>query len=188
MRQWLSYRWAAVLLVAVLASLSVGQHASAATPAEQTRTAEDADIPNPLRVGTEGVYAPFSIKQGNEFSGFDIDVMNAVAQRLGVEVEYVATPWDSMFAALESNRFDIVANQVTFNEERDQIYDLSDPYVETGGVLVVAEDNPQGIEQLEDLQGQRSAQNLTSSWAEVAEDYGADVVGRRRHDRGDRQP
>lgn len=92
------------------------------------------------------------MKNGDDFTGFDIEVMDAVAQRLGVEVEYVATPWDSMFAALGAGRFDIVANQVTSNPERKQLYDLSDPYVETGGVLVVAEDNPQDIQSLEDLE------------------------------------
>ncbi len=135
------------------------------------------EIPDPLRVGTEGVYAPFSIKKGDEFSGFDIEVMNAVAERLGVEVEYVGTPWDSMFAALGAGRFDVVANQVTYNEERDELYDLSDPYVDTGGVLVVAEDNPEGIETLSDLKGKRAAENLTSSWAEIAEENGAEIVG-----------
>lgn len=148
-------------------------------PAQQSarELAAAEEIPDPLRVGTEGVYAPFSIKKGEEFTGFDIEVMDAVAERLGVEVEYVSTPWDSMFAALGSDRFDIVANQVTYNEERDELYDLSDPYVDTGGVLVVAEDNPEGIEKLADLKGKRAAENLTSSWAEIAEDNGAEIVG-----------
>src|SRR5690606_16829399 len=52
-----------------------------------------------------------------------------------------------------------------------------DPYVETGGVLVVAEDNPKDLSTLDDLDGMRAAENLTSSWAEVAEDNGAQIVG-----------
>lgn len=162
------------IAVAMGPALLSAPGASAATTAPQAPTAA---VPDPLRVGTEGVYSPFSMKNGDEFTGFDIDVMNAVAERLGVEVEYVATPWDSMFAALGSGRFDVVANQVTLNPEREQLYDLSDPYVETGGVLVVAEDNPKDITELTDLEGKRSAQNITSSWAEVAKEYGADIVG-----------
>ncbi|SMC69714.1 ABC transporter substrate-binding protein/permease [Janibacter indicus] len=103
--------------------------------------------------------------------------MKAVGERLGVEVEFVATPWDSMFAALAAGRFDVVANQVNVNPEREKLYDLSDPYVDTAGVLVVAEDNPEGIEELSDLKGMRAAENLTSSWAEVAKDHGAEIVG-----------
>lgn len=165
----------AIAMGPALLSAPAATAAPAAGPATSAEPA--AEIPNPLRVGTEGVYSPFSMKNGDDFTGFDIEVMDAVAQRLGVEVEYVATPWDSMFAALGAGRFDIVANQVTSNPERKKLYDLSDPYVETGGVLVVAEDNPQDIQSLEDLAGKRSAQNITSSWAEVAKEYDAEIVG-----------
>ena len=151
--------------------------APAAQAAPTTPDAASAQVPDPLRVGTEGVYAPFSIKQGDDFTGFDVEVMKAVGERLGVEVEFVATPWDSMFAALAAGRFDVVANQVNVNPEREKLYDLSDPYVDTAGVLVVAEDNPEGIEELSDLKGKRAAENLTSSWAEVAKDHGAEIVG-----------
>lgn len=164
-------------LTIALAPALLGPPAHAASSSGATDGDAAQEIPDPLRVGTEGVYAPFSVKKGEEFTGFDIEVMDAVAERLGVEVEYVATPWDSMFAALESGRFDMVANQVTYNEERAELYDLSDPYVETGGVLVVAEDNPEEIETLEDLRGKRAAENLTSSWAEVAKEYDAEIVG-----------
>lgn len=159
------------------ALLSAPGAAAAPTSGSATPAAVSDAVPNPLRVGTEGVYAPFSVKKGDEFTGFDIDVMNEVGRRLGVEVEYVATPWDSMFAALGAGRFDIVANQVTLSPERKQLYDLSDPYVETSGVLVVAEDNPKDITTLADLKGKKAAENLTSSWREVAEKNGADIVG-----------
>lgn len=161
------------LAVALGPALLSAPSASAAAPAD----ASASTVPDPLRVGTEGVYAPFSIKQGDDFTGFDVEVMKAVGERLGVEVEFVATPWDSMFAALAAGRFDVVANQVNVNPEREKLYDLSDPYVDTAGVLVVAEDNPENITKLSDLKGKRAAQNLTSSWAEVAKDNGADIVG-----------
>ena len=83
-----------------------------------------------LRVGTEGVYSPFSYHDPatGQLVGYDVDVARAVADKLGVRVEFVETPWDSIFAALEANRFDVVANEVTINSERQQKYDLSEPY------------------------------------------------------------
>jgi cystine transport system permease protein len=62
------------------------------------------------RVGTEGVYAPFSYHEAatDELVGYDVDVAKAVADKHGVRVEFVETPWDSIFAALEANRFDVV--------------------------------------------------------------------------------
>lgn len=134
-------------------------------------------IPPTLRVGTEGVYPPFSFHDAdNRLTGFDIDVMDEIGKRLGVKIEYVETPWDAMFAALQAKRFDLVANQVTFNEERNGLYDLSDPYVETTGVLVVRKDDD-AITGLADLKGKRAAENLTSNWAQVAKDNGATIVG-----------
>ncbi|QBF45611.1 ABC transporter substrate-binding protein/permease [Janibacter limosus] len=166
------------LAIALTPALLSAPGAAAAPRSGSVAPAAASDaIPNPLRVGTEGVYAPFSVKKGDEFTGFDVEVMKAVGEHLGVEVEFVGTPWDSMFAALGAGRFDIVANQVNVNPERKQLYDLSDPYVDTSGVLVVAENNPEGITKLTDLKGKRSAQNITSSWAGVAKDYDAKIIG-----------
>ncbi|WP_084360062.1 transporter substrate-binding domain-containing protein [Janibacter anophelis] len=64
-----------------LLSAPAATAAPAAGPATSAEPA--AEIPNPLRVGTEGVYSPFSMKNGDDFTGFDIEVMDAVAQRLG---------------------------------------------------------------------------------------------------------
>src|SRR6185436_20863041 len=81
-------------------------------------------------VGTEGVYSPFSYHDPatGQLVGYDVDVARAVADKLGVKVEFVETPWDSIFAALEANRFDMVANEVTITPERTAKYDLSNPY------------------------------------------------------------
>ena len=61
-----------------------------------------------LKVGTEGTYSPFSFHDpnGNKLVGYDVEVAAAVAKKLGVEVEYVETPWDSIFTGLTSQRFD----------------------------------------------------------------------------------
>jgi ABC-type amino acid transport substrate-binding protein len=77
-----------------------------------------------LRVGTKGVYSPFSYHDPatGQLVGYDVDVARAVGDKLGVKVEFVETPWDSIFAALEANRFDVVANEVTINAERKQNY------------------------------------------------------------------
>ena len=128
-----------------------------------------------LRVGTEGVYAPFSYHdQSDQLVGYDVDVAKAVGDKLGVKVEFVETPWDSMFAALQSNRFDIVANQVTINDERKAKYDLSDPYAIGQGVIVTRADDD-SIKSLKDLEGKIAAENPTSNWAQLARDNGARV-------------
>lgn len=129
-----------------------------------------------LRVGTEGVYAPFSYHDPatGQLIGYDVDVARAVGDKLGRKVEFVETPWDAMFAALEANRFDIVANQVTITAERQQKYDLSEPYAIGEGVIVTRTDDDT-ITSLTDLRGKRAAQSTTSNWAQVARDAGAQI-------------
>ncbi len=159
-------------LTAILALVMVAAPATA-----YDKSSPAAGLPPVLKVGTEGVYSPFSYHDpSGKLTGFDIDVMNAIGKKLGVQVQYVETPWDSMFAALGAQRFDVVANEVTFNDERNGLYDLSDPYVETTGVVVVADDNST-IKSLADLKGKKTAENLTSNWSEVAKGAGATIVG-----------
>lgn len=158
---------AVILLAAVLVAAACG-----APNSDKADRIQSAGV---LRVGTEGVYAPFSYHdQNDQLVGYDVDVARAVGAKLGVPVEFVETPWDSMFAALEANRFDIVANQVTINDERKAKYDLSDPYAIGQGVIVTrADDN--SITSLADLKGKIAAENPTSNWAELARANGARV-------------
>ncbi|AFM19592.1 amino acid ABC transporter substrate-binding protein, PAAT family, amino acid ABC transporter membrane protein, PAAT family [Mycolicibacterium chubuense NBB4] len=129
-----------------------------------------------LRVGTEGVYSPFSYHDAatGRLVGYDVEVARAVADKIGVNVEFVETPWDAMFAALEANRFDVVANEVTINPQRRAKYDLSEPYSVGEGVIVTrAADN--SITSLADLKGKVAAENATSNWSDVARKAGARV-------------
>ena len=128
-----------------------------------------------LRVGTEGTYSPFSF-QGTDgkLTGYDIEVVTAVAGKLGKKVEFVQTPFDAIFAGLEAKRFDLIANQITRNDERSAKYDLSEPYTVSEGVIVTRADDS-SITSLADLKGRTTAQSSTSNWATVARDAGANV-------------
>ncbi|MFC9896066.1 amino acid ABC transporter substrate-binding protein [Nocardia sp. NPDC127579] len=128
-----------------------------------------------LKVGTEGTYAPFSFQgPGLKLTGYDVEVIEAVGQKLGRKVEFVQTPWDAIFAGLESKRFDLVANQVTINDERKNKYELSQPYTTSEGVIITKSDNS-AISTLADLSGKTCAQTATSNWGKVAAQAGAKV-------------
>ena len=128
-----------------------------------------------LRVGTEGTYSPFSFQgPDGKLTGYDIEVVSAVGAKLGKQVEFTQTPFDSIFAGLEAKRFDLIANQVTITDERKAKYDLSEPYTVSEGVIVTrADDN--SIKSLADLKGKTTAQSSTSNWAGVARNAGANV-------------
>ena len=133
-----------------------------------------------LTVATEGTYKPFSYHdETGELVGYDVEVSKAVAEKLGLEVDFQETEWAAIFAGLESNRFDVIGNQVSINEEREEKYSLSDPYSVSPGALVVASDNTD-ITGFDGLEGKKAAQSATSNWYELAASYGAvieDVEG-----------
>ena len=92
-----------------------------------------------LKVGTEGTYSPFSFHDADgDLTGYDVEVITAVADELGLEVEFSETTWDSIFAGLEAERYDVIANQVTVNDERRAKYDFTEPYTVSTGVALVA--------------------------------------------------
>jgi His/Glu/Gln/Arg/opine family amino acid ABC transporter permease subunit len=158
-----------VLLLAALLLTACGS--------SDTKSTDPIKSAGVLRVGTEGVYAPYSFhdpSQGGQLAGYDVDVAKAVADKLGVRIEFVETSWDSIFAALEADRFDIVANEVTITDDRKAKYDLSTPYSIAQGVIVTRSDD-NSIHSLADLKGKRAAESPTSNWAQTAREAGAQI-------------
>jgi len=130
-----------------------------------------------INVGTEGTYPPFTYHdQSGELTGYDVEVTRAVADKLGVDVEFKETQWDAMLAGLDSQRFDMVANQVSLTTpERQAKYDIASPYSWSGAVALAPTDDNR-YSSWEALKGLRSAQSLSSNYGELAERYGAEVV------------
>lgn len=163
-------------VAALLATLFLIGGVALAPPAHAASDSS-ADLPKTLRVGTEGVYPPFSYHRGGSgtLTGYDVDVTRELGKRLGVQVRFVQTPFDSIFAALTSKRIDLVANEIAVNPERKAKYDLSAPYVSTTGVVVVRSSD-HSIKKLADIKGKRAAENLTSNFAQTAKKAGAKIV------------
>ncbi len=96
-----------------------------------------------LIVGTEAGYAPFEyIGDNGEVVGVDVDIMNAIAEKLGRKLVIKNMSFDGALAAVESGKVDIVAAAVTVTEERKEKMDFSESYVESAEVVVVASANP----------------------------------------------
>ncbi|ENV9681853.1 amino acid ABC transporter substrate-binding protein, partial [Neisseria gonorrhoeae] len=129
-----------------------------------------------VTVGTEGTYAPFTYHdKDGKLTGYDVEVTRAVAEKLGVKVEFKETQWDSMMAGLKAGRFDVVANQVGLTSpERQATFDKSEPYSWSGAVLVARNDS--NIKSIADIKGVKTAQSLTSNYGEKAKAAGAQLV------------
>lgn len=89
-----------------------------------------------INVGIEGAYPPFNFyNNSNQLEGFDVDITNEIAKRMGVKVNFVATPWDSIIGGLLSNKYEIIISSMAITEERKQKVDFTEPYYRTGAQL-----------------------------------------------------
>ena len=130
-----------------------------------------------LVVALEGAWQPWSYHdESDTLVGYDVEVSRAIAEKLGVEPEYVESDWDSLFAGLDAGRFDIVCNGVEVTDERAKTYNFTTPYGYIHTALAVRKDN-EDIKSFEDLKGKTTANSLASTYMELAESYGATVQG-----------
>ena len=130
-----------------------------------------------LIVALEGAWQPWSYHdESDTLVGYDVEVSRAIAEKLGVEPEYVESDWDSLFAGMDAGRYDLVCNGVEVTDERSKTYDFTTPYGYIHTALAVKKDNDE-IKTFEDLKGKTTANSLASTYMELAESYGATVQG-----------
>jgi polar amino acid transport system substrate-binding protein len=105
--------------------------------------AATAPAPAPAKVyvvGTDAAYAPFeSQNEKGEIVGFDIDVVQAIAAKAGIQVKFVNTPWEGIFNTLQQGDRDMIVSAVTITDERKQTMDFSDPYFDAAQLIAVKE-------------------------------------------------
>ena len=153
---------------------STGASSAAGSAADQLAAIQAS---GKLIVALEGAWQPWSYHdESDTLVGYDVEVSRAIAEKLGVEPEYVESDWDSLFAGLDAGRFDMVCNGVEVTDERALTYDFTTPYGYIHTALAVRKDNDE-IKTFEDLKGKTTANSLASTYMELAESYGATVQG-----------
>ncbi|HRD20316.1 MAG TPA: basic amino acid ABC transporter substrate-binding protein [Fervidobacterium sp.] len=114
-----------------------------------------------LIIGTEPTFPPFEfVDEKNQVVGFDIDIANELAKRLGVKVEVVSLPFDSLIPALQQGKIDMVIAGMTITEDRAKVVDFSKPYFEANQAIVVRKESKFEPKKLEDLIGKKIAVQL----------------------------
>ena len=175
---------AAVLCVSALTacSQSSGQ-TSSPNSSDPAQTGAPTDLLTQIQergeivVAMEGTWAPWTYHdEDDQLVGYDVEVAQNIAQRLGVEARFAEGEWDGLLAGLDSGRYDIMVNGVDIDEARSEKYDFSIPYAYNRTAVIVSGDND-SIQSMEDLNGKSTANTLNSTYANVAESYGAEVTG-----------
>lgn len=128
-------------------------------------------------VAMEGTWAPWTYHdEDDNLVGYDVEVAQNIAEKLGVEVEFIEGAWDGLLAGLDAGRYDIMVNGVGVTEERAEKYNFSTPYAYNKTAVIVRGDYDE-ISSMEDLKGKKTANTISSTYAAQAEAYGATVTG-----------
>ena len=180
----------ALTLTAALAAAAFtgcGASASSTTTAESTAeaasAAETGDLLSQIQaegkitIAMEGTWAPWTYHDADDnLVGYDVEVGTKIAEKLGVEPEFIEGEWDGLLAGIDAGRYDIMVNGVDITPERAEKYDFSIPYAYNRTAVITKGDND-SINSLEDLSGKKTANTISSTYAQLAEQYGATVTG-----------
>ena len=124
------------------------------------------DNSNVLRVGIDLTYAPFAYLENNQAEGFDPDFMRLLAQKSHKIAEFNDTRIENIIIGLESGHYDVVASALYVNGTRAKQVDFI-PYLQTGGVLLVRQDDKFNPQTLEDLCGKSVSSMKGAAWIET---------------------
>lgn len=152
-------RWSVLLIALVLLVLA------ACGQGENSGQADEASDEKVIKVGASPDGYPQYFMEDDEMKGFSVDVIKAITQEVGYEVEWVLTDWNGILANMETSKVDTIAN-FAVSPEREDKYNFTNPYYHSKTVIAVSENN-ETIHSLDDLKGKRVANVLGSNYANV---------------------
>ncbi|MGO1257012.1 MAG: transporter substrate-binding domain-containing protein [Microbacterium gubbeenense] len=122
-------------------------------------------------VATDTSFVPFEFQEeeGGEYVGFDIDIINEIADRVGFEIELETTNFDGIIPGMQTGTFDIAIAGMTITEERREAVDFTSPYYKSGLRIGVPADDDT-ITSIDDLEGKTIATRLGSTSANYIEE------------------
>ncbi|MFC4025722.1 transporter substrate-binding domain-containing protein [Oceanobacillus longus] len=130
-----------------------------------------------LVVGTSGTLIGASYYDNNdELTGYDVEVLREIGNRLGLDVSFEIMGIDSMLPAVQNGRIDVAANDIEATDKRKEEFNFSEPYKYSYSTMAVRESDNSGIETLDDLEGKKAGGGATTIYSQIAEHFGAEVI------------
>lgn len=152
------------LVAALLATLACGASAADLLDTVKQR--------GTLKVALEGTYPPFNYKENNKLAGFEVELAQALAQKLGVKAEFSTSEWSAILAGLQASKYDVVINQVGITDKRKEVFDFSEPYTVSSPQLIIRKDEKREFKTLADLKGKKLGLGQGTNFADVAKAVG----------------
>jgi len=130
---------------------------------------DDVKARGTLRVGLEGTYPPFNYKdEQGKLAGFDVEIAQALAERMGLKAEFTPTEWSGILAGLQAGKYDVIVNQVAATDKRRETFDFSDPYVLSQAQFIVRANETRPFASTSDLKGRTIGVGQGSNYADLA--------------------
>lgn len=143
--RFLSITFLLVSLTALLFACGGDSGTDKESSGNSSETSEPADSDGEIQklvVGTDATYAPMEyMDDSGEIVGIDIDIVNAIAEEVGIEVEFKNIGWDPLFPAVKNGEVDFAVSSITITEEREEEFDFTDPYYTANQLILVPEDS-----------------------------------------------
>lgn len=122
----------------------------------------------PLTVGSDIPYPPFEQGKAPNYTGFDVELMEAIAEKMGRKAEFQDTSFETIFRDVAQGKFEAVASAATITEEREKAVDFSNPYYLSEQAVLVKEGSD--VKSLEDLEGKTVAAQQGTTGLELAKE------------------
>lgn len=158
----------AVFLVALAALVVAGCGGGSDTTGSEGTSAGGGGGGEPLTVGSDIPYPPFEQGKPGSYTGFDIELMEAIGEKIGRKPEFQDTSFETIFRDVQQGKFEAVISAATITEEREKAVDFSNPYYLSEQAVLVKEGS--SIKSLEDLEGKTVAVQQGTTGQELAKE------------------
>lgn len=122
-----------------------------------------------------GLYKPFNFKENGKLTGFDVEIGQALAEKMGMQPKPVTNPWETLIQGLQSKKYDAIIGSMTITDKRKEAVNFSNTYYRSGAQIFVAENN-RDIKTPEDLKGKRIGVVKASTYKDLASKYTDKIV------------
>ncbi|MBT2664665.1 transporter substrate-binding domain-containing protein [Bacillus sp. ISL-4] len=136
---------------------------------EEKNAGEKKEPEKVYKVGVDTTYPPFEFKEGNEYKGIDIELINAIAKDQDFKIKLSSMDFGGIIPAMQANQLDVAIAGMSITEERKKVVDFSTPYFDAGLSIVVKKDNT-STKTVKDLKGKTIAVKKGTTGAKYAQD------------------
>ncbi|MFF2458406.1 transporter substrate-binding domain-containing protein [Peribacillus simplex] len=141
---------------------------------EEKSAGEEKEPEKVYKIGVDTTYPPFEFKEGNEYKGIDIELINAIAKDQDFKIKLSPMDFGGIIPAMQANQLDVAIAGMSITEERKKVVDFSTPYFDAGLTIVVKKDNT-STKTVKDLKGKTIAVKKGTTGAKYAQDNATEL-------------